>query len=334
MSAVEDAELVLPTDDVQETASYFIDRLGFQLHAIFPADDPRHAILSGDGTRICLEKGRNGDPGRLRMRGEGVDLLSTTMPAAQPEVMLTPAAASDADWQTGRAGMLYRDMLPSRWGGCYIVSHIQIPGGGPVPDYVHFHQVRFQMIFCLKGWVRVVYEDQGQPFVMQAGDCVLQPPEIRHRVLESGDGLEVLEIGCPAEHPTLVEHQINLPTGRVNPDRDFGGQRFLRHVAADAVWAEDKDRAGWQSSDLGMTPATDGLATLRRIRSERGAAADFSGKSAFTYLFCLGGQGGLSGAGTDGAEMTPGAGLSIPEGTKVTVDPRGDEMDVLMLELT
>ena len=36
---------------------------------------------------------------------------------------------------------------------------------------------------------------------------------------------------------------------------------------------------------------------------------------------------------TVGAEMTPGAGLSIPEGTKVTVDPAGGAIDVLMLEL-
>ena len=53
--------------------------------------------------------------------------------------------------------------------------------GGPVPDWVHFHKVRFQLIYCWHGWVRVVYEDQGDPFVLQAGDCVIQPPQIRHR---------------------------------------------------------------------------------------------------------------------------------------------------------
>jgi quercetin dioxygenase-like cupin family protein len=41
------------------------------------------------------------------------------------------------------------------------------------------------MIYCHRGWVRVVYEDQGEPFVMHPGDCVLQPPGIRHRVLEA-----------------------------------------------------------------------------------------------------------------------------------------------------
>eukprot|EP01052_Picozoa_sp_SAG31_P001309 SAG31_NODE_44_length_31168_cov_16.507290_19_plen_124_part_00 len=60
---------------------------------------------------------------------------------------------------------------------------------------VHFHRVAFQIIYCLKGWVRLSYEGQGPPFVLRAGDCVLQPPTIRHRVLESGDGLEVVELG-------------------------------------------------------------------------------------------------------------------------------------------
>ena len=40
----------------------------------------------------------------------------------------------------------------------------------------------------------MVYEDQGEPFIMREGDCVLQPPQIRHRVLESSGPLEVIEV--------------------------------------------------------------------------------------------------------------------------------------------
>ncbi|MFT5288179.1 MAG: quercetin dioxygenase-like cupin family protein [Planctomycetota bacterium] len=87
--------------------------------------------------------------------------------------------------------MRYRDLIPECLGSRFIASHIQIAGGGPVPDNVYFHALRFQMIFCLSGWVKLVYEDQGDPFVLRAGDCVIQPPHIRHRVLESSPGLEV-----------------------------------------------------------------------------------------------------------------------------------------------
>src|SRR3546814_7577110 len=104
--------------------------------------------------------------------------------------------------------MHYRDLIPGRLGGRFIASHIRIPDGGEVADYVHYHRVRFQMIFCKTGWVRVVYEDQGPPFVLHAGDCVLQPPQIRHRVLEASAGLEVVELGCPAVHETCADHGL------------------------------------------------------------------------------------------------------------------------------
>jgi hypothetical protein len=73
-----------------------------------------------------------------------------------------------------------------------------------------------------------VYEDQGPPFVLSEGQTVLQPPKIRHRVLESAPGgLEVIEIGSPASHPTHSEHAIALPTKEERPDRNFDGQRFI-----------------------------------------------------------------------------------------------------------
>ncbi len=121
------------------------------------------------------------------------------------------------------------------------------------------------MIYCYKGWVRVVYEDQGPPFVLKAGDCVLQPPRIRHRVLESSAGLEVIEIGCPAEHETFADHDMALPTPTVRPERDFDGQRFVRHVAATATrqpWRLE----GFDCRDTGIAAATGGLAVVRVAR--------------------------------------------------------------------
>jgi quercetin dioxygenase-like cupin family protein len=118
-------------------------------------------------------------------------------------------------------------LIPGRLGGRFIASHIRIPGGGEVADYVHFHKIRFQMIYCRRGWVRVVYEDQGPSFVMHEGDCVLQPPEIRHRVLEASPGLEVIEIGASAEHETWRDHVLDLPTPRLRPQRHG-------HCASDA----------------------------------------------------------------------------------------------------
>lgn len=51
-----------------------------------------------------------------------------------------------------------------------------------------------------RGWVRVLYEGEAAPVVMEAGDLVLQPPGIRHQVLESSDHLEVGREG-PSSRP-------------------------------------------------------------------------------------------------------------------------------------
>ena len=185
-------------------ALHELRREGFRLDVIYPADDPHTAILSRASERVRLTT------------QPGAPDPAAKLPVFAPEFVLTRAGADSGE---GRAGMLYRDLVPRRLGGRYIASHITIREGGPVSDWVHFHRVAFQMIAVRRGWVRVVYEDQGEPFVIEAGDLVLQPPTIRHRVLESSPGLEVVEITCPALHETFADHDLTLPNGRVDRDR-------------------------------------------------------------------------------------------------------------------
>jgi quercetin dioxygenase-like cupin family protein len=166
--------------------------------------------------------------------------------------------------------MLYRDLIPGRLGGRYIASHISIAKGGPVADWVHFHRIALQILYVRRGWVRVVYEDQGEPFVMREGDLVLQPPEIRHRVLESSSGFEVVEIGAPALHATFAEHSLQLPNG-TDPTRIFGGQRFLHHVAAQAPWTQFR---GGEAQETEMSGATSGLAEVRTVRPNSAESID------------------------------------------------------------
>jgi quercetin dioxygenase-like cupin family protein len=233
-----------------------LKRDGFRLDLIYPADDPHTAVLS-NGDEIV----------RLTIRPDA-PRPADTLPPFAPEFVLTRAGASPGE---GRAGMLYRDLIPSRLGGRYIASHISIPDGGPVADWVHFHRVAFQMIYVRRGWVRVAYEGQGEPFVMREGDLVLQPPQIRHRVLESSDGLEVIEISAPALHATFADHELELPGGD-DPDRLFGGQRFLRHVAAESPWTPFN---GGEAQETAMAEATGGLADVRAVRRGQGATIDF-----------------------------------------------------------
>jgi quercetin dioxygenase-like cupin family protein len=162
--------------------------------------------------------------------------------------------------------MQYRDLDPSRQGGRFIASHIRIVEGGPVSDYVHFHRIAFQIIYCVRGWVEVVYEDQGEPFVMHEGDCVLQPPLIRHRVLRSSPGLEVIEVGSPAVHDTFGDLEMTLPTPTTRPERSFDGQQFLRSVAGTGEWRPWRE-AGFECRDTGVRAASAGIAGVSTVRT-------------------------------------------------------------------
>jgi quercetin dioxygenase-like cupin family protein len=237
-----------------------LDRLreeGARLDIIWPADDPHTAILTHEGKRIRLTSRPDAPP------------PSSALPDFQPEFLVTHAGTASGE---GRAGMHYRDLIPGRLGGRYIASHIAIAEGGPVADWVHYHRIAFQLICVRRGWVRVVYQDQGAPFVMAAGDMVLQPPGIRHRVLESSPGLEVVEITCPAAHETFADHDIDLPNGDAgDPARDYGGQQFLRHVAAASPWVPWH---GAEAQATGVSAATGGLAEARIVKPSSSPAID------------------------------------------------------------
>ena len=66
----------------------------------------------------------------------------------------------------------------------------------------HYHDVKFQMVYVLKGWTRFEVEGHGEHTV-EAGGCWIQPAGIQHTVLGYSDDLEVLEIIIPAEYDTI-----------------------------------------------------------------------------------------------------------------------------------
>lgn len=218
---------------------------------------------------------------------------------------MTVSRLSQARWEVGRAEMLYRDLVPGRDGGRLIGSHIRIPVGGAVPDYVHFHTVDFQIIYCWRGWVRVVYEDQGPPFVLEPGDAVLQPPQIRHQVLECSPGLEVIEVASPAEHQTAADPELALPTTALRPERTFGGQRFVRHRAATARW-ERRGALDWR--DLGTEEATGGLVTTGVARTR--ASAELAGP---LFAFVLTGEPDTG----DAIHLLPGESIAVAAGREL-----------------
>ncbi len=350
---IEQAELVIPAAPFSDTMRFFIETLGFRLDSIMPADDPKTARLSGHGLRLSLDASFTGSPGVIRLLTTSDRPREAIMAPNQTRIVFAPAKPAlklpefrpslriqqlehgDAAWKVGRAGMLYRDLIPDRQGGQFIASHIRIPHGGPVADAVHYHDVRVQLIYCYRGWVRLVYEDQGEPFVMRAGDCVLQPPHIRHRVLESSDGLEVIEIGSPAEHMTHLDHIMSLPTSRTRPERDFGGQKFIFHQADQAAWITDADTL-LEMRDLGLAAATHGLASADVVRRASGWHGDgdcASQKRTFAFAFVLEGKMNLRVDQRPRMMLSAGDAFVIPQGMQQQFTDCSDDWQLLRVFL-
>ena len=350
LTATDSAEVVVPCIELDPTLAFFTSELGFRVEMITPADNPNTAIISGYGVRLCLRSGGSGRDITLRLNsnsrqtqtlhapnGTTVEIINASADVVLPELkeslVVTPLT-SDASWTVGRAGMRYRDLIPSRLGGAFIASHIHISNGGPVPDYVHYHRIKFQMIYCKRGWVRVVYEDQGESFVMNAGDCVLQPPEIRHRVLESSDNLEVIEIGAPAEHETFAEHTITLPTPSLQPDRDFAGQRFVRHIADQTPWLPWR-HAGFEARNTGIDLATSGYANAMTIRAnKRSVITESKHQNQLMFLFVLSGSATLeTGNDRETFQLEVGASVTLPSTHKFKLEISTDNTQFLLVEV-
>lgn len=303
------AEVVLGTSDLSGDIAFFTKRLGFKMLEIFPADDPGEALFAGHAMRLRLRVGLASglvrvladDPvlvagGETMLEAPGgckVEIAALAPPVVMPKTdhsFVVRRLADQAPWVVGRAGMHYRDLIPDRLGGAIIASHIRIPDGGPVPDMVHFHSVGFQLIFCYKGWVDLVYEDQGEPFRLHAGNCVIQPPEIRHRVLYASDNIEVIEVGVPAEHITTIDHDLDLPNG-TNADRLFEGQRFVHHKAETAHWGDFR-LPGFEARDTTINTNTQGVAGVHVIRKGAGASPWSQHQSDILFSFVM--QGSLT----------------------------------------
>ena len=103
-----------------------------------------------------------------------------------------------------RSYALYRDLGVAAATGGLAQAHVirLVP---PCTEEVrkrHYHEVQLQLVYVIKGWMRNEFEGQGEQ-LMRAGSCWIQPPGIKHTVLDYSDDCEVLEIILPADFRTV-----------------------------------------------------------------------------------------------------------------------------------
>lgn len=347
------AEIRLPTQELRDDIPFYTKTLGMRMDMIFPADDPRIATFSGHGLRLRIEKDAPETPGTIRIltdtpdaiaggqrrltapNGTRIEIeeLNPPLHIPDPQTAFTVARLADgAPWIVGRAGMQYRDLVPDRLGGSMIASHIRIPDAGPVPDMVHYHKVGFQLIFCVSGWVDVLYEDQGGLLRIEAGDCFIQPPEIRHRVMHSGPDLEVIEIGVPAEHVTEIDHEMELPTPHLRPDREWQGQRFVHNLAKHAHWLPSR-LPGYEARDTTINENTKGVASVLVHRPGNGEPQWTRHDTDILFTYVMSGRVTLEAGDRGAMQLEKGDAFVIPKHMKTRLSAPSPGLQLLEVAL-
>lgn len=123
--------------------------------------------------------------------------------------------AADATFERGlRSFYEYRDLGIKAATEGRVDAHVIRPAAGKAfSSQPHVHKTSFQLVYILKGWIEFEYEDQGV-VRLEAGSCVHQPPEIRHRELGHSEDIEMLEIVLPGNFATEEVASVQPSFGR------------------------------------------------------------------------------------------------------------------------
>jgi hypothetical protein len=99
----------------------------------------------------------------------------------------------------------YRDLGVAEASSGVARAHVIRLIGPCEPEVVsklHFHDVDFQMVYVLKGWVKTYMEGVGET-TFQTGSSWTQPSRIKHLIMDYSDDVELLEVILPADFKTV-----------------------------------------------------------------------------------------------------------------------------------
>jgi hypothetical protein len=125
---------------------------------------------------------------------------------ARPKQRIAISHHRDEDFKADglRAYAKYRDLGVAEASQGLARAHVIRLIGPCDPAEVsklHFHDVDFQMVYVLKGWVKTYLEGQGET-LMKEGTSWTQPPRVKHLIMDYSDDVELLEVILPAEFKT------------------------------------------------------------------------------------------------------------------------------------
>jgi quercetin dioxygenase-like cupin family protein len=125
---------------------------------------------------------------------------------------------------------------------------------------------------------------------------------------------------------------MELPTPYLRPDRDFGGQKFCRSQAKDAVWTPWR-LPGFEARETGIGAATAGVASVQVARPVGPIGETTSHDSDILFTFVLSGSVTLHGEGQGAHALAEGDAYVIPPHLKTALTDASEDLQLLEVSL-
>ncbi|WP_426419094.1 cupin domain-containing protein [Bradyrhizobium genosp. A] len=144
---------------------------------------------------------------RKAVKARATPAKSSVKKPARPKQRIAISHHREEDFKADglRAYAKYRDLGIAAASHGLAQAHVirlQGPCDPAEVSKLHFHDVDFQMVYVLKGWVKTYMDGQGET-LMKEGSAWTQPPKIKHMILDYSDDVELLEVILPAEFKTV-----------------------------------------------------------------------------------------------------------------------------------
>ncbi len=134
------------------------------------------------------------------------DAATLEKPAAETATRMKAAvtSAKHPDYVEGRRDFFkYRDLGVGKasegWMRAQVMSAIT---GMTEPTGWHYHVCEGQLVYALKGFVELEFED-GTQCRLEPGDSCFIPGGMKHNELRTSDDVEILEVCLPANMGTV-----------------------------------------------------------------------------------------------------------------------------------
>jgi len=124
-------------------------------------------------------------------------------PTSPFELSVSHLRADSFDTSGTRSFFEYRDLgILAATKGEFNAQHVRaLPGEHGTTGW-HYHPLTIQVVYCLRGWEDIAFED-GRLVRLAAGTCVNIPPGVGHNEIAYSDDFEALVIWAPESFETV-----------------------------------------------------------------------------------------------------------------------------------